>query len=94
MKRNIKGEREEVNHEGGEESDEEEFDPEDYEQRCMYKEKGGEKHCNANARALFETANSKNEQVKKLNNKFKDYDELKAKVANMGNMSVKELQDA
>jgi len=45
----------------GEESEDEEFDPEDYEQKCMYKEKGGEKHCNANARALFETASKKNE---------------------------------
>ena len=45
--------------EGGEESEDEEFDPEDYEQKCMYQEKGGEKHCNANARALFETASKK-----------------------------------
>ena len=63
------------------EEDDEEFDPEDYEQRCMYKDKGGEKHCNANARALFDTATKKNKMVKKLLDKFSDYDQLKAKAS-------------
>jgi hypothetical protein len=32
----------------------------------MFQDRGGQKHCDANAKALFETAKKKNEQVIKL----------------------------
>lgn len=61
----------------------EEFDPEDYDDKCISNNNKGQAHCTANSKALFDFAENKSNLVKSLKEELKNAEEYKGRIGHL-----------